>query len=128
MFNHNFNKSLSNLKFIDLFCGIGAFRIALESFGAECVFSSDFDKNAQDVYENNFSERPYGDITKINENTIPKHDILCAGFPCQPFSISGKQRGFEDNRGNLFFDIARIIKKKKPSLVILENVYHFEKT
>jgi len=125
--NHNLKNSLNKLKFIDLFCGIGGFRIALESFGAQCVFSSDFDKNSQDVYEDNFSERPFGDITKIDESTIPKHDILCAGFPCQPFSISGKQKGFDDNRGNLFFDIARIVKKKKPSIIILENVYHFEK-
>lgn len=117
----------SRLKFdfIDLFAGIGGFRIALESFGGECVFSSEWDKQAQITYEANFHDIPKGDITKINERAIPSHDVLCAGFPCQAFSISGKQRGFEDTRGTLFFDIARIAKFHKPKVIFLENVKNF---
>jgi len=118
---------LSNYNFIDLFAGIGGFRLALESFGGKCVFTSEWDKHCQNIYEINYGERPLGDITKIKEKTIPNHDILCAGFPCQAFSISGKQRGFEDTRGTLFFDIARIVKYHKPKLLILENVKNFEK-
>jgi len=116
------------LKFIDLFCGIGGFRIAFEEaceeneIQAECVFSSDIDKYAQISYEANFGEKPAGDITKINEKDIPNHDILFAGFPCQPFSIIGQMRGLNDTRGTLFFDIARIIKEKEPKAFILENV------
>lgn len=125
--NYNFKNSLNKFKFIDLFCGIGGFRIALESFGAQCVFSSDSDKDCQKVYELNFGEKPIGDIKKIKNKDVPNHDILCAGFPCQPFSISGKQKGFKDDRGNLFFDIAKIIKAKKPKIIILENVFHFAK-
>jgi DNA (cytosine-5)-methyltransferase 1 len=122
----NKNKlQLKNLNFIDLFCGIGGFRLALNSFGAKCLFSSDFDKECQKIYELNFKEKPYGDITKININEIPSHDLLSAGFPCQPFSISGKQGGFDDTRGTLFFDVARIIKKKKPKIIFLENVANF---
>ncbi len=116
------------LKFIDLFCGIGGFRIAFEEaceeneIVSECVFSSDIDKYAQDSYEENFGERPHGDITEIDENIIPHHDILFAGFPCQPFSIIGQMKGLNDTRGTLFFDIARIIRAKKPKAFILENV------
>ena len=123
---HIFNKTLSNYKFIDLFAGIGGFHLALSSLGAECVYANEWDKHAQKVYESNFSIIPEGDITKVNENTIPNHDILCAGFPCQAFSISGKQRGFEDSRGTLFFDVARIVKAKKPKVVFMENVKNFE--
>jgi len=122
---NNKKLKLKNYTFIDLFCGIGGFRLALNSFGAKCLFSSDFDKNCQKIYELNFREKPHGDITKISINTIPNHDLLCAGFPCQPFSISGKQGGFEDTRGTLFFDVARIIKIKKPKIVLLENVANF---
>jgi len=111
--------------FIDLFAGIGGFRIALESFGGKCVFSSDWDKQAQMTYEANFGETPVGDITKINEKDIASHNVLCAGFPCQAFSISGKQKGFEDTRGTLFFDIARITKHHKPQILFLENVKNF---
>lgn len=118
-------KSLSNFKFIDLFAGLGGFRIALESLGAKCVYSNEWDKPVQQVYANNFGEVPEGDITKVDENTIPEHDILCAGFPCQAFSISGKQRGFEDSRGTLFFDVARIVKAKRPKIVFMENVKNF---
>lgn len=113
---------LSGYKFIDLFAGIGGFRLAVSSFGGECAFSSDWDKAAQTVYENNFGEKPVGDITQIPATEIPAHDILCAGFPCQPFSVAGKQRGFLDTRGTLFFDIARIVEHHKPKLLLLENV------
>ncbi|WP_231952071.1 DNA cytosine methyltransferase [Ichthyobacterium seriolicida] len=109
-------------KFIDLFAGIGGFRIALQSLGGKCVFTSEIDKYAQDSYEVNFGDRPAGDITKIHEKNIPDHDILCAGFPCQAFSIAGKRGGFEDTRGTLFFDVARIIKEKQPKAFFLENV------
>ncbi len=112
-------------KFIDLFAGLGGFRLALESLGAECVYSNEWDVPAQEVYCENFGEIPEGDITKVDEKTIPDHDILCAGFPCQAFSISGKQRGFEDSRGTLFFDVARIVKEKKPKIVFMENVKNF---
>lgn len=118
-------KTLIDTTFIDLFAGLGGFRLALESLGSECVFSSEWDLNAQDVYETNFGERPYGDITKIHESSVPDHDILCAGFPCQAFSISGKKLGFEDSRGTLFFDVARIVKHKRPKVVFLENVKNF---
>ncbi len=108
--------------FIDLFAGIGGFRLALEELDGNCVFSSEIDKFAQDTYYENFKEKPFGDITKIKEDEIPNHDILCGGFPCQPFSIAGLRKGFEDTRGTLFFDILRILKKKKPKSFILENV------
>ena len=118
---------VNSLKFIDLFAGIGGFRIALERENATCVFSSEWDKDAQTTYKENFGEIPEGDITKINEREIPEHDILCGGFPCQAFSISGKQRGFKDTRGTLFFDIARIVKYHKPKVVFLENVKNLTK-
>ncbi len=120
-------KRLSSMSFIDLFAGIGGFHSALASFGAECVFVSEFDRFAANVYEQNYHIRPAGDITKIDEKTIPHHDILCAGFPCQPFSISGKQKGFDDTRGTLFFDITRILSFHKPAIVLLENVANFER-
>src|SRR3989338_3977739 len=119
--------SNQNLKFIDLFAGIGGFRIALEKHGAKCVFTSEWDEPAQITYKENFGDMPHGDITKINEADIPKHDILCAGFPCQAFSISGKQKGFKDARGTLFFDIARIAKHHKPRVLFLENVKNLVK-
>ena len=118
-------KKLKGYKFIDLFAGLGGFRLALESLGAKCVYSNEWDKAAQDTYMANFGDMPEGDITKVDEKTIPDHDILCAGFPCQPFSISGKQKGFEDSRGTLFFDVARIVKEKKPKIVFMENVKNF---
>lgn len=116
---HNMSKEL---KFIDLFAGIGGFHIALSSLGGKAVFASEWDKDASIVYENNFGLKPEGDITKISEKSIPNHDILCAGFPCQAFSISGKQLGFEDSRGTLFFDVARIAREKQPKIMFLENV------
>lgn len=112
------------VRFIDLFCGIGGIRIGMESQGFECVFSSDINVECQKTYEENFGEKPLGDITLVDEKTVPNHDILCAGFPCQPFSISGKQKGFDDTRGTLFFEICRILNEKKPSVVFLENVKH----
>ena len=115
-------KLLTGYTFIDLFAGLGGFRIALESLGANCVYSNEWDVPVQKVYAENFGDTPEGDITQVDENTIPDHDILCAGFPCQAFSISGKQRGFEDSRGTLFFDVARIIRAKRPKAFMLENV------
>lgn len=116
------------MKYIDLFCGIGGFRSAIhqiltsKNINLECVFSSDIDPDAQKIYEMNFWEKPTGDITQILAEDIPEHDILLAGFPCQPFSICGQLKGFEDTRGTLFFDIARILACKKPNYFILENV------
>jgi len=112
----------NNLKFVDLFCGLGGFRIALEKQKCNCVFSCDIDKAVAKVYENNFGEYPSGDITKIDSKEIPDFDILCGGFPCQSFSIAGKRLGFEDSRGTMFFEIARILKEKQPKAFILENV------
>ena len=117
----------SKWTFIDLFAGIGGFHLALKSFKGKCVFSSEWDKKARKIYEQNFKINTHGDITQINELGIPKHDVLCAGFPCQPFSISGKRLGFQDIRGTLFFDIARIVKAHKPKIVFLENVKNFMK-
>ena len=123
------NKALKGYKFIDLFCGIGGFHLALSSFGAKCVFASDIDKEAKEVYKKNFDLEPADDITKIKSTKIPPHDIICAGFPCQPFSISGDQEGFDDKkgRGKLFFDIIRIARRHKPKIILLENVKNFEK-
>lgn len=123
------NKALKDYKFIDLFCGIGGFHLALSSFGAKCVFASDIDDDAKAVYAKNFNLEPAGNITKIKSTKIPSHDIICAGFPCQPFSISGNQEGFDDKkgRGKLFFDIVRIARRHKPKIILLENVKNFEK-
>ncbi len=111
-------------KFIDLFAGIGGFRLALQNLGGKCVFTSEWDKEAKRTYKANFGERPFGDITKEETKAfIPDgFDLLCAGFPCQAFSIAGKRGGFEDTRGTLFFDVAEIIKRKKPKAIFLENV------
>lgn len=108
--------------FIDLFAGVGGFRIAFQNLGGKCVFSSEIDPEAQKTYEANFGEVPFGDIRQISEKNIPDHDVLLGGFPCQAFSIAGKRGGFEDTRGTLFFEIARIIKTKKPKAFFLENV------
>lgn len=128
--------STNNYRFIDLFAGIGGFHIALTNLGNECVFASEIDKFARETYihnhynsskllfdENNFND----DITKIDPKIIPNFDILCAGFPCQPFSQAGHKKGFNDNRGNLFFHIANIIEKKRPKAFFLENVRHLLK-
>lgn len=111
-----------NLKFIDLFCGLGGFRIALEKQNCKCVFSSDIDEAVAKVYKTNYGEYPSGDITKIDAKDIPDFDILCGGFPCQSFSIAGKRLGFDDARGTMFFEVARILKEKKPKAFMLENV------
>ncbi len=111
-------------RFADLFCGLGGFRLALEALGGKCVFSSDNNRHIQDKYEENFNERPFGDIQDVNLRSVPHFDGLTAGFPCQPFSISGHKKGFNDTRGTLFFDICRIIESHSPSVVILENVKH----
>jgi len=111
------------IKFIDLFAGIGGIRLGFESVGGKCVFSSEFDEDACKTYEENFGEHPAGDITKIDAGTIPDFDILLGGFPCQAFSIIGKKEGFANETcGTLFFDIERILKKKKPRAFMLENV------
>ena len=117
------NKRVQRYRGIDLFCGIGGFRLAMESAGVKCVFSSDNDKFAQETYNANFGEIPQGDIKKIEAGDIPSFDILSAGFPCQPFSYAGEKRGFNDEiRGTLFFDICRILEYHKPAMVFLENV------
>ena len=110
--------------FIDLFAGIGGFRIAMQNIGGECVFSSEWDKLAQKTYFNNFGDYPFGDITKEStKKFVPNNfDVLCAGFPCQAFSIAGYRKGFEDTRGTLFFDVAEIIRRKRPKAFFLENV------
>lgn len=108
--------------FIDLFAGIGGIRIPFEEIKGKCVFTSEFDKFSQQTYEANFGEMPSGDITQINEEDIPAHDVLLAGFPCQAFSNAGLKKGFEDTRGTLFFDIARILKYHQPKAFLLENV------
>ena len=118
---------LRGLKFIDLFAGIGGFRYGMEYFGANCVFSSEWDTFAQECYQANFDEQPRGDITQISASDIPQHDILCAGFPCQAFSVSGQRRGFADTRGTLFFDVARIAQYHQPQILLLENVKNFAK-
>lgn len=109
-------------KFIDLFAGIGGFRLAFEKQNCECVFGSEIDTYAIETYKDNFGEYPSGDITEIYTKYIPDFDILCAGFPCQPFSLGGERLGFEDSRGTLFFEVARILKESKPKAFILENV------
>jgi DNA (cytosine-5)-methyltransferase 1 len=115
--------SLAELKFIDLFAGIGGMRIAFESAGATCVFSSEWDVHAQKTYAVNFGETPHGDITSISDEEIPRFDILLAGFPCQPFSSIGKRQGFEHRtQGTLFYEIARIISSHSPRAFLLENV------
>ena len=106
-------------KFIDLFAGIGGFRIALQNVGGKCVYTSEWNEAAKVTYQANFGEVPFGDITKeVTKNYIPKKfDVLCAGFPCQAFSIAGYQKGFSDTRGTLFFDIEQIFEKHQYKLV-----------
>lgn len=113
----------TNFKFIDLFAGLGGFHVALERLGGECVFAAEWQPHLQDLYVKNFGVRPTGDIRKVEPDSVPDHDVLCAGFPCQPFSKAGEQLGFECTRqGDLFFDVAAIIKAKTPAYFILENV------
>lgn len=133
------SKTKSHIRFIDLFSGIGGFHYALYQQGATCVFASEIDPNCREVYRNNFKllspnlfknyptdslNKFAGDITTIDPNTVPDHEVLCAGFPCQPFSISGHKKGFHDTRGTLFFNVMEIVKAKNPKVVLLENVKH----
>ena len=111
--------------FIDLFCGIGGFHIAASNLGLDCVFASDIDTDACEIYERNFGLYPQGDITKIDVSSIPKHDILFAGIPCQPFSIIGNRKALKDSRGNLFLEVARVAAAKCPRVVVIENVRQF---
>jgi DNA (cytosine-5)-methyltransferase 1 len=129
-------KIKKTFKFIDLFAGIGGFHTAFHDAGGECVFVSEWDNHARKTYEANYKKISpavfknnnfVGDITKVNPKDIPSFDIICGGFPCQPFSQAGFKKGFEDDRGNLFFHVAEIIRKKKPKAFFLENVRHLFK-
>lgn len=113
---------MRKFKTIDLFAGIGGIRLGFDALGCRNVFTSEWDKDAQAMYLANFGEQPHGDITKIHACDIPDHDILLAGFPCQPFSIIGSKQGFADTRGTLFFNIEDILKEKQPAAFLLENV------
>ncbi len=116
---------MRKISFIDLFCGIGGFRSALASVRAECVFSSDMDPHVQEIYQMNWGEKPKGDITQIDAGDIPEHDLLCAGFPCQSFSISGNRGGFSDARGTMLYEILRIVRHHNPGILLLENVKNY---
>jgi DNA (cytosine-5)-methyltransferase 1 len=116
------NTNNIDLKFVDLFCGIGGFHQALRRIGGECVFACDIDTECRKTYKENYGLEPSGDITEIDIQKIPPFDILCAGFPCQPFSKAGFQKGFDDDRGNLFFHICKIVETHRPKYMILENV------
>ena len=118
----NIIEGQTNMKFIDLFCGIGGFHQALKKINGECVFACDIDLHCREIYEENYGLKPEEDITKIDISKIPPFDILCSGFPCQPFSKAGFQQGFKDNRGNLFFNICEIIEYHNPKYLLLENV------
>ena len=120
--NGDAKPATSRFRFIDLFAGIGGMRIPFDELGGRCVFSSEWNAAAQTTYEANFGDKPHGDITLIAPASIPDHDILTGGFPCQPFSAAGKMRGFEDTRGTLFFNIAAILEAKRPAAFLLENV------
>ena len=122
MQKNNEQLASNNVTCVDLFCGIGGFHQAAKNAGIKVVFASEIDDNAKKAYRENYGLEPYGDIKTINASEIPDHDILCAGFPCQPFSIIGSRKGFDDERGVLFFEIERILKAKLPRGVILENV------
>lgn len=123
LLNAPFHDSASpKFTFVDLFAGIGGIRIPFTELGGKCVFSSEWDKAAQISYSYNFGEVPFGDITKINSDSIPKHDVLLAGFPCQAFSIIGKMKGFADTRGTMFFEVARILQHHQSKAILLENV------
>ena len=109
-------------RFIDLFAGIGGIRLPFQELGGKCVFTSEWDKFSSQTYKANFKEIPWGDITKIPAEDIPAHDLLLAGFPCQPFSQAGLKKGFQDTRGTLFFNIAEILNHHRPKAILLENV------
>lgn len=116
------NKNKSTFKFIDLFAGVGGIRMPFQLKGGECVFTSEWDKYAKKTYFANYGDVPSGDITKVNVNEIPDHDILLGGFPCQAFSQAGKGEGFQDTRGTLFFEVQKILVNKRPKVFLLENV------
>ena len=115
-------KKSKKFTFIDLFAGIGGIRIAFERVGGKCLFTSEWDEPCQIMYQENFGDKPHGDIRQIIAEDVPDHDILTGGFPCQAFSIIGSGRGFADTRGTLFFDVERIIRAKQPKAFLLENV------
>jgi DNA (cytosine-5)-methyltransferase 1 len=115
-------KPLAGLKFIDLFCGIGGFHVALESLGGTCVLACDIDAKCREVYKDNYGLEPKEDIKALKSEDIPAFDILCGGFPCQAFSHAGRQGGFEDTRGTLFREICRILRDRQPAYFLLENV------
>ncbi len=132
----NGNSGDKTYTFIDLFAGIGGFHLAFNNVGAKCVFASEWDEFARKTYQTNFEKSDpelfasgnfVGDITKVSKDQIPDFDILCAGFPCQPFSQAGHKLGFDDARGTLFFEIAEIIRIKRPKAIFLENVRHLYK-
>jgi DNA (cytosine-5)-methyltransferase 1 len=110
------------MKYIDLFCGIGSFHYSFKKKGHECVMACDINKDARDTYKKNYNIDPLGDITKIDTSIIPYYDILCAGFPCQSFSQAGKSKGFDDERGQMFFEIMRFVNAHQPKIIFLENV------
>jgi DNA (cytosine-5)-methyltransferase 1 len=112
----------AQLKYIDLFCGIGSFHHSFQKLGWECVMACDIDKAAKETYEANYGLAPLGDITEIEPQNIPAYDILCAGFPCQPFSNCGQHKGFDDKRGTMFFNIMKFVEQHNPSVLVLENV------
>ena len=109
-------------RFIDLFAGIGGFRLGFQNLGTQCVFSSEWDEACKETYYANYGEIPFGDIRKVDADAVPDHDILLAGFPCQAFSIMGKMEGMADTRGTLFYEIERILRAKRPQAFVLENV------
>ncbi len=113
---------MSQVAFIDLFCGMGSFHYSFRKFGWECVMACDINPAAKETYRENYGLTPLGDITEIDPQTIPSYDILCAGFPCQPFSQCGKQKGFDDERGSLFFHIMKFVHHHRPKVILLENV------
>ena len=118
-------KNVGFSTFIDLFCGIGGFHLASVALGLDCIFASDIDKDACNTYARNFGLQPSGDIVDIRPDQVPDHDLMCAGLPCQPFSIIGKRKGFRDARGNLFLEVARIAATKLPKAIVIENVRQF---
>lgn len=118
---------MSSIKFIDLFCGIGSFHHSLAALGWECVFACDIDEHCRATYEANYGLKPAGNICEVDVAKVPQFDVLCAGFPCQPFSSAGKHKGFKDERGNMFFQTMRFIEHHQPEVVMLENVIGLEK-